>query len=602
MKDLAQRPSIAQIVYKYSWSESRVQLKIGGPIMAAYLLQMGLQLTNTIMIGHMPGVVDGAKQVAAAGLAMSFNNVTGSAIGIGLATALDTRLSQAFTMAKAKRLPSPFKVMNPILHRFLLIAMLATIPIIVIWLFAEKILGLAVPDSDEIPLAARYTLLSIPGLFPYFGFEALKKYVQAQGHTTPILLVLLTAFLFNLMLSYFLIMGPVDAVRIGFDGAAVATVISQYLCPVLLLIIMKVRNLGTPLDNFFDRRILQDWMPLLRLGIPGVAMLASEWWAFEICVVLAAKLGTVPLAAQTITQQIAAFAYMIPLGVSIAATTRVGNMIGAGCGERARVSAMSALILASAFSLFNSALLISLRAHLGRIFSDDTAVVAMLAQVLPICGFFQIADGLACVASGVLKGTGKQKIGAAANLMAYYAIGLPIGLPISGVFSKEPKLGLRGFWWGLCIGLYIAAAVVCFVLFRIDWADEVRKSYEALSKDTAEAAHDHATELENGLPHAALYLDSYNSIKEVDGESGSSTMDGMQHIENSEYIRLTVSPPQSADPSLITKTKDAFISNELGNGSGADSTATPASASGALNRKRTESKHELLSSAPADNV
>ena len=70
---------------------------------------------------------------AGAGLGSSYNNVTGMAIGIGLASALDTRLSQAYTMAKAKKLKSPYKMMDPILHRFFLIMLVALIPIITLW-------------------------------------------------------------------------------------------------------------------------------------------------------------------------------------------------------------------------------------------------------------------------------------------------------------------------------------------------------------------------------------------------------------------------------------------------------------------------------------
>ena len=131
-------------------------------------------------------------------------------------------------------------------------------------------------------LAARYTRLTIPGLLPYFVFESLKKYVQAQGQTRPILYVLIMAFGVNALLVWLLVSGPIDALRLGFDGAPIATVIVYWLCPIMLLAVMQPLKLGKPWQGFFNKRIFQDWWSLLSVGLPGVLHIASEWWAFEV--------------------------------------------------------------------------------------------------------------------------------------------------------------------------------------------------------------------------------------------------------------------------------------------------------------------------------
>ena len=256
--------------------------------MGAYLLQLGLSLVNTMFIGRMEDTQGyGIAAYSGAGLGCSYNNVTGMAIGIGLASALDTRLSQAYTMAKAKKIKSPYKMMDPILHRFFLIMLVALLPIIALWysfrcpfsfmanktdmdcfrlakrLAAEPIqVGIMKltghGDPLALKLAARYTRLTIPGLLPYFVFEALKKYVQAQGRTRPILYVLIMAFAINALLVWLLVSGPIDAIRLGFDGAPIGTAIVYWLCPLMLLAVMQPLKLGKPWQGFFHRRIFQN--------------------------------------------------------------------------------------------------------------------------------------------------------------------------------------------------------------------------------------------------------------------------------------------------------------------------------------------------------
>ena len=129
----------------------------------------------------------------------------------------------------------------------------------------------------------------------------------------------------------------------------------------------------------------------------------------------------------------------------------------------------------------------------GLLITPQVEVVALIGKVLPLVALFQLTDGFCCVAAGILRGTGRQEIGAAVNLLAYYAIGLPIGLSLC--FVKSVRWGILGCWTGLSIGLFIAFLVLGTVLIRTDWEHEVKKSYASLAKEA-----NHAKEETLALP------------------------------------------------------------------------------------------------------
>jgi len=147
-------------------------------------------------------------------------------------------------------------------------------------------------------------------------------------------------------------------------------------------------------------------------------------------------------------------------------------MIGAQSPKSAKIAATTSLGLATAFAVLNSSILLILRNHLGNIFTHDARVIKLMARVIPILALFQIADGYAAIGAGVLRGCGKQRIGAYANLVGYYIVGIPIALALC--FAPSVQMGVIGLWTGLCIGLFICAGIIITFVSRTDWQEQVR--------------------------------------------------------------------------------------------------------------------------------
>jgi MATE family multidrug resistance protein len=212
------------------------------------------------------------------------------------------------------------------------------------------------------------------------------------------------------------------------------------------------------------------------IGLPIALQVSFEMWAFSAASLLAGRLGTVPLAAHTIVLNMAALAFMIPLGISQGAATRVGNLIGARQPRSAQRAAWVSICMGASVMAFSAGLFVTLRHLLPRIYTPDPAVIAASAAILPIAAAFQIFDGTQVVGCGVLRGMGRTRPAMVFNLVGYWVLALPIGAWL----GLSLGYGLAGIWWGLALGLGVVAMSLVF------W---VRARGPAVDGESFSAAH-----------------------------------------------------------------------------------------------------------------
>jgi MATE family multidrug resistance protein len=199
------------------------------------------------------------------------------------------------------------------------------------------------------------------------------------------------------------------------------------------------------------------------LGLPVGAQIALEIWAFSSASLIAGFLGIVPLAAHTITMNLASLSFMLPLGVSQGAATRVGNLIGAGDPDAAQRAAWVSMAMGAGVMAVAASVFVSARFLLPRIYTGDLEVIAACAAILPIAAAFQIFDGTQVVGCGVLRGMGRTRPALLFNLVSYWVLGIPIGAWL----GLREGWGLPGIWCGLALGLgVVATLLVGFVRYR----------------------------------------------------------------------------------------------------------------------------------------
>jgi multidrug resistance protein, MATE family len=195
---------------------------------------------------------------------------------------------------------------------------------------------------------------------------------------------------------------------------------------------------------------------MVRLAAPGVMMTLCEWLAFDILSFSAAYLSNVHLAAQSVIMTVCVLMYHIPFPVSIAATTRFGNLIGYGALSAARTAALTYTIVFIGIGLFDITLLVTLKNHIPILFSKDPDVHAKVAEVMPVVALAQFFDATTALVNGLVRGLGRQFVGGFINLGVYYILAVPLALFLA---FGSPQMGLAGLWIGPCSGL----AAITFV-------------------------------------------------------------------------------------------------------------------------------------------
>jgi MATE family multidrug resistance protein len=205
------------------------------------------------------------------------------------------------------------------------------------------------------------------------------------------------------------------------------------------------------------------WPPIrrmLRIGLPIGAQQALEAGAFGAIGLLMGVLGTIEMAAHQIAITLAAFTFMVPLGVGSAGAVRVGHAIGAGDEHRARAAIGAAYLCGVGFMAMTAIAFLGAPRALAHAFTGDERVVALAAVLIPIAGVFQVFDGGQAVGAGVLRGAGDTTAPLFVMLGAYWLL----GVPVSAYLGFRTPLRAAGLWWGFVASL---AAVAIFLALRI---------------------------------------------------------------------------------------------------------------------------------------
>ncbi|GAQ42650.1 hypothetical protein AtubIFM61612_002120 [Aspergillus tubingensis] len=444
-------------------------LKDSIPVILAYTLQNSLQTTSVLIVGRIS-----PEDLATTAFSLMFAMVTAWMIALGGTTALDTLASSTFTGSSNKH------DLGILLQRAFFVLGLFYVPVAMLWAFSEPVFLLLGQDPQLSRDSARFLTCLIPGGLGYIYFEAMKKYLQAQGIMRPGTYVLLITVPFNAFLNYLFCY----TFHMGLLGAPFATGISYWLSFVLLVIYARFIA-GSECWGGWSRKAFENLGTFARLAFLGVVHVGTEWWAFEIVALAAGRLGTIPLAAQSVIMTADQVLNTIPFGVGVATSARVGSLLGsrdaAGASRAANTAAWLSMVLGSAVL----AVLMGTRYDFAKMFNSDEGVVQLTAEVLPWVALFQIADGLNGSCGGCLRGMGRQHVGALVNLVSYYCGALPLG-----IWLAFHGWGLKGLWVGQCIALYLVGALEWAIVAFSDWECEVDKAFQRMDiEDRLEVGH-----------------------------------------------------------------------------------------------------------------
>jgi MATE family multidrug resistance protein len=431
--------------------EIRPLVALGVPNALTQLGFMMLGFVDTLFVGRL-----GVAELGAASLGNLW--IFGTQIlGMGLMFGLDPLIAQGHGARDHERVALT-------LQQGVVTALIASVPIALLWLATEPVLLLFGQDPQLAADAHRFVVIQIPSIPLFLVFLALRQYLQGRGMVMPAFWVTWLANGVNALGNWALIFGHLGLPALGLTGSALATALTRGFMLVALVALALGLRLHEGAWVPWSRRALdgRDLGRIFKIGVPVSLQYALEGWAFQIATLLAGLMGKTPLAAHTIVLNLASLAFMIPLGISMGAAAHVGNLIGAGDILRAQRAAHVALGLGALVMTVSAATFVTLRWVLPDLYTEDAEVIALAASILPIGAAFQLFDGVQGVGGGILRGMGNTMPAAVINLVGY-----ALALSLAAWLAFETSMGLAGIWWGLAAGLaMVATALVVWVARR----------------------------------------------------------------------------------------------------------------------------------------
>ena len=429
-------------------AEAKRTLNLAFPIILGEVAQMMLGIIDTAMVGAV-----GYKQLAAAALVMSVINIP-YVFGIGITISV----SQMVSMAHGRR--DGKLVSHYLFNGFWLCAISALVISLAIEL-SKNILFHLGQDAEVARLALPYLQIMGWSVIPMLLFLSLKQFTDGLEFTKTAMILSLSALPLNAFLNWLFIYGNWGFPRMELMGAGVGTLITRIFIFIVLAVIILYHRI-------FRRYIAvrskvwklkrQTIKELLHIGIPSSFQITMEAGAFAISGILIGTIGAVEQAAHQIALSLASLTFMVSMGLSQAGSIRVSNAFGRNDKLAIREIGKSTIFMALIYGSFCALIFILFRHQLPFIFNDDREVVLMTAYLLLFAALFQISDSTQAVTAGLLRGIKDVKIPTVFILIAYWAIGIPVGCLLAFYF----KMGAAGIWTGFIAGLTFSALFLSF--------------------------------------------------------------------------------------------------------------------------------------------
>lgn len=418
-------------------------LRLAVPVAGVQIGIMAMGVVDTVMVGR---VSPTDLAAIALGNIYFFASVV---FGMGVILSLDPLVSQAAGAGDTVGLARS-------VQRGLFLAACLSLVAAGLLAPAAPVLRLLRQPVDVIPVAAGYAHASIPGVFAFLAFLALRQTLQALHAMRPIVLTILGANILNVFLNWVFIFGNLGVEAMGAVGSGWASSISRWAMALGLTAIAwkELRPYLRPRrpDAFRGKPLLR----MIRLGAPIGIQLQLEFGAFMVVGIMMGWLGTVAMAGHQVALNLASLAFMAPLGIAQASAVMVGRAIGREDPPGARRAAGGGILLAAGFMTLTAGLFLTLPELLARIYTNEVAVIALAASLIPVAGVFQVMDGLQVVEAGVLRGIGDTHSPMIINLLGFWLL----GLPVSVFLGLRTAAGPVGLWWGLAVGLGVVAMLL----------------------------------------------------------------------------------------------------------------------------------------------
>lgn len=421
--------------------ESRLTLQLALPLMIGQVSQMLLGVADTVMVGHL-----GVSDLAALTFASSMFHVP-FVFGIGLLTGISV-----FT-SNSRGAGDPAGARGSCRNGLYLAIALGLVLFGISWVVSMHLDIFGQPAAVTLRTPTFFRILMV-SVIPALASIALKNHADALARPWPPFWIFLSGVGLNIGLNWVMIYGNFGCPVLGFEGAAWATLISRIVIFLAMLIwLVRAKSLREWIPStWFKTPDFKDLRRLLSVGLPASLQMICEVSAFSLAGLIMGRFGAAAMASHQIAITLAATAFMIPLGLSMALTVRIGEAHGTGDLKRLRPIAVSGWVLGGVYGILGAGLFLISGKFLAALFIDAPEVINLAGSILVIVGIFQLVDSLQVVSAAMLRGLHDARIPAVMGFASYWLVGLPVGAGLAFGLG----LGALGVWWGLAAGLLVA--------------------------------------------------------------------------------------------------------------------------------------------------
>lgn len=435
------------------FAEARELLKLAGPLALTQLAQMTIMGTDMFMLGHYS-----TKALASATLG---NTIFFFAwlLGFGPASAVSPMVAHILGAS-----PNNRAGVRAVARMGLWSVLIVSLPLFVLLQFAKPLLILFGQQPELAEGAGHFVGALAFGLPFTLGYQVLRNYTTALSRPTAPLIVMGISILFNAAADYALIFGHFGFPRLGVVGSGISSSCSFAFGFLTMLLVIRL----TPalrkyrMLRRFHRPHWEKLSEVFRLGFPIGLTTIFEAMLFNSATLIIGTFGMATVAAHQISLLIPSFTFMVPLGVAMGATVRVGLAAGARDYEAVRRAGYTAIVIGAAFMSIMAVVLWTWPREIASLWLTDSPsareVIALAVVFLHVAAAFQIVDGIQVIAALSLRGLKDARAPMWIAGASYWLAGAPVGLILAFPFHMKGF----GIWIGLAFGLFVAAVSMCW--------------------------------------------------------------------------------------------------------------------------------------------
>lgn len=419
-------------------------LNLAWPVIGENMLETLLGIVDVALVG-----VLGASAIAGVGAAQQGLYLLISILA-ALSIGCSVLVAQAIGARDAARA-------SHLARQSLLWSVVISVPLVIIgFIFTGPYIGIFGMDAAATEIGIGYMHVTMGTVVVLVGLFIGSGVLRGAGDSRTPFIVTAIANVINVPLVYGLINGALGLPNLGAVGSAWATFIARAVALGLLLMALWQGRNGVSIRHANSWRLdFSTIKQVLTIGVPAAIEQVLTTMAFTALTVLVGSLGTVALAAHRLVISITSFSFLPGFGFAIAATSLIGQSIGAKKFEDikpiARIAATWAAIWMGAIGL----LLILFAPWALRLFTQDQVVIDAGELALRVLGFAQVGWAIQLVYSGGLRGMGDTR-----SPLVLFAGGMWVSVGLAALVLRLVGGGLAMVWSAVLITTPLIAALM----------------------------------------------------------------------------------------------------------------------------------------------